>query len=105
MNLKLPEGYYWKRIGICNVDSGQILLCDPSYIINKDENFLGECYTTTKDQTFQLYYPLGHAGLGVVTYTYAGDGSYNVYNLYKDKDPNPLGTFIDFYGVFEEEPQ
>lgn len=95
----------WVRIGEVGVDSGQMMLTDPGYIDSewKKEDFehrdpdkVGEysyagCSNTTlgdeEAQAGQLYYAMGHAGVGVVFNTGCGDGTYNAYARYVD-DPN-----------------
>lgn len=55
--------------------------------------------TLRRERPFgQLRYPLGHNGAGVASATMRGDGSYPVYAVLSndEKDPTPLGLFIDF---------
>lgn len=94
-----------KIIGYVGVDSGQVMVCDPCYINSqwienknsdwdkdlKDPKKKGEfsyegCVqaTLSKEQSGQLNYKLGHAGAGVVTSTFDGDGSYPVWAYFKD---------------------
>ena len=88
-----------KQIGVCGVDSGQILLCDPCYIDSewkkedfddkkKSKNYFSynACCkkTLTKNLAGQLNFKLGHAGAGVVVSSGYGDGVYPVYATYED---------------------
>lgn len=89
-------------IGHCDVDSGQILLCDPCYIkdgFNSEEwnpgddgrlTYNGCCGVTLNTEgdtpsAGQLRHELGHPGAGVVTSSGYGDGSYPVYATYADE--------------------
>lgn len=85
-----------KLIGYCAVDSGQILITDPSYLSDWKDNQMGDtgkgdyswsgaCETTLDDERAgQLNFPAGHAGAGVVSSTGLGDGYYPVYATYID---------------------
>lgn len=78
-------------IGYCAVDSGQILITDPGYLHDWQDNGFGEAKTAGEysyggacDLTLadsdngQMNFPLGHAGIGVVSRTGLGDGMYPV---------------------------
>lgn len=83
-------------IGYCAVDSGQIMIADPSYLGLWDENakfgdpvekghfsYPGACNLTLgENQAGQMNFPLGHAGAGVVASSGYGDGFYPVYATY-----------------------
>lgn len=83
-------------IGYCAVDSGQIMITDPSYISYWDDkaeygdnvegghfSYPGACdQTLSKRQGGQLNFPAGHAGAGVVASAGYGDGYYPVYATY-----------------------
>ena len=83
-------------IGWCAVDSGQILITDPSYFADWKNNKMGDtglgdyswsgaCATTLTDKRAgQLNFPAGHAGAGVVSRSGLGDGYYPVYATYAD---------------------
>ena len=93
----------WKKIGVIGVDSGQVLITDPGYIDSgwKNEDmplrlphghekypkpkhnmsYYACCEKTLTGLHGQLNYNRGHPGLGVVSTTGFGDGSYNVYAL------------------------
>lgn len=90
---ELGEGD-WRYAGDVGVDSGQLLLCDPCYIntcwvaeefssvVQSDSPFSYPacCNRTLGDPGYgQLHYPMGHAGVGVVTRTGCGDGVYPVF--------------------------
>lgn len=86
-------------IGYCAVDSGQILITDPSYLHqwnadNKmgdtgagDYSWAGACASTLSDvDDGQLLFPNGGEGAGVVSRTGYGDGYYPVYAHYVDDE-------------------
>lgn len=85
-------------IGWCAVDSGQILITDPSYLADWRDNEMGDtgkgdyswsgaCATTlTDEKAGQLNFLAGHAGAGVVSSTGLGDGYYPVMATYVDDD-------------------
>jgi len=80
-------------IGYCAVDSGQLMITDPSYVGYFDQtaefgspvpdghfSYAGACNRTlASGHNGQLNFPAGHAGVGVVTRTGLGDGYYPVY--------------------------
>ena len=89
-------------VGRCGVDSGQVWIGDPCYVM--EDHFGGdeptggmydECcrVTLSKDAA-------GEAALGVASATNYGDGSYPVYVTY-DGSGRPVSLRIDF--VQEEE--
>jgi hypothetical protein len=76
----------WKKIGVVGVDSGRLMLVDPSYIdseLPKYEKLVGleksKQVRKTTDKTSQIKFKLGHAGAGVVFDSGLGDGEYTVY--------------------------
>lgn len=75
-------------IGRCGVDSGQIMITDPCYVI--DDGFSEADYQTVCDITLSeesagpLMYEKGHEGKAVVSSTGIGDGYYPVYATYDD---------------------
>lgn len=67
-------------IGHCPVDSGQIMLIDPCYVLadnNTDDKKLNQLYLDICDVTIEQ--GAGEIELGVATGTYYGDGNYPVY--------------------------
>lgn len=91
-----------KQIGVCAVDSGQIMICDPCYLKDEwqDRPFTDETEKTTPDGDFsyagackrtlsaegggQLDFRRGNPGVGVVASTRYGDGVYPVYATYSE---------------------
>jgi hypothetical protein len=86
-------------IGFCAVDSGQILITDPSYlggwgdneygtrVPNGDYSYAGACdLTLRQEDNGQLNFLAGHAGSGVVSRTGLGDGLYPVVAHFVDLD-------------------
>jgi hypothetical protein len=83
-----------KMIGYCAVDSGQILITDPGYLNDWQNNEMGDtgigdyswagaCATTLDvEGAGQLNFPMGHAGAGVVVRSGLGDGYYPVMATY-----------------------
>ena len=75
-----------KLIGQVGVDSGQVWIGDPCYVLHADAlpktlgNNWGEfCDLLGESNTKQFPYELGHEGLGVCVSTAWGDGMYPVY--------------------------
>ena len=89
------------KLGVVGVDSGQLVICDPCYIDgqwdkedqdfhNPTKNFsYAKCanITLTKDHNEenngQLFFEMGHAGVGVVFSSGLGDGVYDVFGYVK----------------------
>jgi hypothetical protein len=90
-----------KLIGQIGVDSGTIWVGDPCYLLQgKRPKSLGKDWDELVDKTFDngkcllptsFNYDMGHEGLGVMSKTKYGDGSYPVY-MVGDND----GIYIDF---------
>jgi len=98
--------YTTKMIGLVAVDSGQLMLCDPSYISgekwdkdayspeNADRNgmysfnYNGACGATlSEERAGQLKFENNYEGAGVAFSSGLGDGMYPVYATYVD-DPD-----------------
>lgn len=104
------------KIGMVSVDSGQLLLTDPCYLGDwendefvaekKGDNdgrysYSGACEATlSKEKGGQLNHKLGHEGAGVAVSTGYGDGSYPVYVEYKDE--RVVKVVVDFLGTYTE---
>lgn len=99
------------KIGEVGVDSGQLVVCDPCYIdsewkkedldfeqdgsVKPKENFSypAVCALTLgprqgeeiKENSGQLNYKMGHAGVGVAFPSGYGDGCYPVYATFNDE--------------------
>lgn len=77
-------------VGRCGVDSGQIMITDPCYMI--DQGFNEAEYQKVCDITLSetgcgpLAYEKGHEGKAVVASSGIGDGYYPVYATYADVD-------------------
>ena len=86
----------WRKIGVVGVDSGLLLICDPCYIDSQwktesedpKANFgYNACAKQISEKKHgQLNYTLGHPGLAVVFSPGFGDGTYEVWGLFKDYD-------------------
>lgn len=79
----------WKKIGYCGVDSGQIILVDPCYVManrGKDGQPVADKNQLTYDamiekegeQPQELVFS-GIGGNGVLVRGFGGDGNYPVY--------------------------
>jgi hypothetical protein len=71
----------WVKLGVVGVDSGRLMVCDPSYLgeergLNKARDLSWE--DEELDRSHQLNYKLGHPGLAVVFSSGLGDGLYDV---------------------------
>ena len=104
MNSDLIKKQSWELIGQCEVDSGQIMLVDPCYILNKED------YQSLIDHRNKsgLHGFLNFTTFkkGIVVDTWGGDGDYHVY-IQKDKDGRVERLMIDFttsYGSDSENP-
>ena len=79
-----------KMIGKCGVDSGQIMITDPCYVIDgefTEKHYQQVCEITLADgHAGSLPYDLGHEGKAVVSSSGIGDGVYPVYATYEDVD-------------------
>lgn len=88
-----------KHIGNIVVDSGQIMIVDPCYVLDgktpeEDEKLYQKtCDITLKKKYGQITYS-GSAGNGVVSITFDGDGLYPVY-AEVDKNGLPKKIIIE----------
>ncbi len=76
-----PSGKGWIKLGICGVDSGQLLVCDPCYVEGNHFSY-DDCCEATADNAKkggQLNFKAGHPGAGVVFRSGCGDGCYEVW--------------------------
>lgn len=80
---KVGDGDKRIEIGKVDVDSGQIVICDPCRIRHdgneKALNEYGHTMQLTDNLHLQLNFDNGHDGLGVVFSSGFGDGQYPVY--------------------------
>ena len=91
-----------KLIGHIGIDAGMCWIGDPCYIFHKEKlpKELGTSWYGDKDsfceilkkkeeeaksREVQFNYDMGHEGLGIITSTGYGDGSYPVYATYNDQ--------------------
>ena len=73
-----------KIIGLCPVDSGQIMIADPCYLHDfTEEKYQATCEATLKGGGKVLLSSI--AGYGVASSTFDGDGIYPVYAVYNEK--------------------
>lgn len=114
-----------RQIGVVSVDSGSILICDPSYIDPKFDDApdsitefregldklaknswlpltrMGCAYVTCDSENHcgQLYHGIGNEGAGVATESGGGDGTYPVYAIFLNEEGfgrRVAGIFVDF---------
>lgn len=75
-------------IGRCGVDSGQIMITDPCYMIGDgftDDDYQKACdITLSEEKAGPMMYEKGHEGKAVVSSAGIGDGYYPVYATYED---------------------
>lgn len=98
------------KIGAMCVDSGQVFITDPCYVLEGDYDDPGSAYRAACNLTVDANgnsLPGGDLGhphpLGVVSSTKYGDGCYNVYAI---GDPcRPSGLYIDLEGYMDEEDE
>ena len=88
---KIKSPYEEIKAGVVAVDSGSILITDPCYIdaewVNEEESTKPKnnfSYPTCCEKTLggsfgQLNFKVGHPGVGVVTTSGYGDGTYPVF--------------------------
>ena len=108
MNLKELQP---RLIGTIGVDAGLVWIGDPCYIMHKDklpksigENWEDFCNILNGRDKKSFDYDAGHEGLGVVTSTKHGDGSFNVIGFYESEmNDRPSCVMIDFDDVFFNE--
>ena len=77
-----------RLIGHVGVDSGQLVLMDPCYIMNMWDVTTYEAVcaqTTSVEMAGKVPYPMGHEGMLVATSTGYGDGFYPVYAEYNEE--------------------
>jgi len=101
MNSELIQKLGWALLGQCRVDSGQMMLIDPCYILNKKD--YEELIRSRKELGFMN--PIWFKN-GLVSNTWCGDGNYHVY-MQKDKDGRVERLLIDFtttFGFDDENP-
>lgn len=88
----------WRQIGVCGVDSGQLLITDPCYIDSQWEreafvpgsvpkypfSYNACAQVTLAKDGGQLMFKMGHPGVGVTFSSGIGDGVYPVYALVEE---------------------
>ena len=101
MNRETLEKMGWKLEGQCGVDSGQMMLVDPCYVLNKKDY---EAMLKHRNKVGNMN--ACNFKKGLISNTWAGDGNYHVYSQ-KDKDGRVERLMIDFtttYGFDDENP-
>jgi hypothetical protein len=91
----------WQRIGEIGVDAGLCWVGDPCYLKSGKlpwEDWLKFC-EEIDGITQQFNYPQGRAGLGVLSGTGYGDGTYPVYARIEQ------GRVMELRVVFDEDPE
>lgn len=90
----------WVKIGECGVDSGQIMIVDPCYVLVDDdrEEKNGYTYRELLEEWNKVDWRPLHLNVqdGVVVSSGYGDGLYPVYAKYKDGRVSAVK--IDFIG-------
>lgn len=82
---KMPSAPKIVKIGTVGVDSGSVAIADPTYLsqISPDQITEALGYNRTNPRNWKKYaalnFPNGISGLGVVSSSGYGDGSYPVY--------------------------
>ncbi|MGZ4865420.1 MAG: hypothetical protein ACXV7G_13890 [Halobacteriota archaeon] len=104
------HAFEWQYAGVVGVDSGAVLICDPSYVgphINPKRMHevmltLSEHNTETqlKFTNDKIGYGKGADGAGYITRTWLGDNIYPVYVL-KDENGRAVELRIDFAEPWE----
>ena len=85
----------WIKIGVCGVDSGIILITDPSYVLRGTPEFnYNHVSSMSRKSKGQLKNNLG-IELAVASSNFGGDGLYSVYAL-KNSDGHVLELKIAF---------
>lgn len=90
-------------IGHCSVDSGQILICDPCYVIGDEygeDEYKNICEVTLDKSRFIKGAGQVMNGHAVASGTVWGDGRYPVYAEVDDK-----GTVLSLTIEFDEQPE
>ena len=101
MNRELIQKLGWELVGQCGVDSGQMMLVDPCYVLNVIDY---KKLLNHRDKTGNMNAVVFKHG--IVSNTWVGDGNYHVY-MQKDKDGRVERLMIDFtttYGYDDENP-
>jgi hypothetical protein len=87
-NRKIKNRVGRQLIGHVGVDSGQICIMDPCYLLGEVDhnNFYKKCcsITCSDKQAGSIPYEMGHEGLAVVSSSGFGDGLYGVWATFKD---------------------
>ena len=101
LNRDLIQKLGWELVGQCGVNSGKVMLVDPSYILNdKDYESLRKHRSKQGNMKPVIFKK------GIISHTWMGDGNYHVY-IQKDKDGRTERMLIDFtttYGFDDENP-
>lgn len=98
----------WHKVGTVWVDSGQLMLCDPCYLDtfvmtdSNDYDFMDNASEERNDFSYNgacnvtLAVNAGQLQNGaVVTKTTYGDGTYNVYVLFRDDNPQAMTVVMN----------
>lgn len=95
----------FEYVGLFCVDSSTCWIGDPCYIFGDNADYKPQSwYDVCKEingQITQMKFNGGSIGLGLISFTGCGDGTYSVYA--HKIDGTIAGLFIDFLGVFEDE--
>lgn len=70
---------YWKTIGHVAVDSGTLMITDPSYAVDFDgKDYEKFVIDKAYDKSVQVPFDLGHLGRAIIFASGCGDGYYEV---------------------------
>ena len=87
-------------VGYCGVDSGQLILCDPCYLLNTESQDLETMYNniievTCKDKFAGQFGSPTHQHVGVAVSTGWGDGWYPVM-VHRDSHGRIMRVAVEF---------
>jgi hypothetical protein len=103
-SVKQKQKKRWTKLGVIGVDAGLCWIGDPCYLREGNapfENWRAFCDALGYERYQEFNYETGVPGLGIVTSTGVGDGTYPVYG--EIVDGTMRRVLIDFWGGPEDE--